>query len=128
MYVRFTPVSKHRALTRAGKVRSRKVYALDALAGGNAPCWRPSCEVWPSLSSYLGIFGLNVSSYARDVSLGKHTAEAAQGCVEFGDGSRNTLLRSFFATDCEANAATADVGELRGSLPRKRSEAVRRHH
>ena len=34
-----------------GTARSRKVYALDALSGGDAPCWRPSCEVWPSLSS-----------------------------------------------------------------------------
>ena len=41
----------------------------------------------------IGAFGLNVSSYARDVSLGKHTAEEVKSvCEKVGGDSRKTQL------------------------------------
>ena len=55
----------------------------------------------------IGAFGLNVSSYARDVSLGKHTAEEVKSiCEKVGGRFSQDATGHYCSTDCHGGPGT----------------------
>src|SRR6478735_12290764 len=55
----------------------------------------------------IGAFGLNVSSYARDVSLGKHTAEEVKSvCEKVGGRFSQDATGHYCSTDCYGGPGT----------------------
>jgi len=50
---------------------------------------------------FIGIFGISVSSFARDVSLGKHSAEEVKGvCEKVGGKFSQDATGHYCGTNC----------------------------
>ena len=55
----------------------------------------------------IGAFGVDVSSYARDVSLGKHTAEEVKSiCEKVGGRISQDATGHYCSTDCHGGPGT----------------------
>ena len=66
----------------------------------------------------IGAFGLNVSSYARDVSLGKHTAEEVKSvCEKVGGRFSQDATGHYCSTDCHGGPGTDCVVGCKTGLP-----------
>ena len=66
----------------------------------------------------IGAFGLNVSSYARDVSLGKHTAEEVKSvCEKVGGRFSQDATGHYCSTDCQGGPGTDCVASDRQQTP-----------
>ena len=57
----------------------------------------------------IGIFGLNVSSFARDVSIGKHTAEEVKSvCDKVGGKFSQDTTGHYCGTNCRGGGPGTD--------------------
>ena len=55
----------------------------------------------------IGVFGLNISSYARDLSVGKHTAEEVKSvCEKVGGKFSQDATGHYCSTDCHGGPGT----------------------
>ena len=56
---------------------------------------------------FIGIFGISVSSFARDVSLGKHSAEEIKGvCEKVGGKFSQDATGHYCGTNCHGGPGT----------------------
>ena len=56
---------------------------------------------------FIGIFGISVSSFARDVSLGKHSAEEVKGvCEKVGGKFSQDATGHYCGTKCHGGPGT----------------------
>ena len=85
----------------------QKGYAGDDLSGGDAPCWEIVMRSLAVPVMLIGIFGLSVSSFARDVSIGKHTAEEVKSvCDKVGGKFSQDATGHYCGTNCRGGPGT----------------------
>jgi len=101
----FTPKA-HIGRRRAPRTaRYRKVYGLDAQ--GRRTLLETVMRSAAVALVLIGAFGLTVSSYARDVSLGKHTAEEVKNvCEKVGGRFSQDATGHYCSTDCHGGPGT----------------------